>query len=118
VIWDYEGINHAWDWGTAMNFSAGIGGYPQTATNLQSAMAKNKYLKVLVMEGMYDLATPFYASAYTFQHLRLTADYRKNVTFADFKGGHMVYNDAAALKEMKRALDAWYQETLRKAAGN
>jgi len=30
----------------------------------------------------------------------------------------MVYNDAAALKEMKRALDAWYQETLRKAAGN
>ena len=34
-------------------------------------MAKNKYLKVLVMEGMYDLATPFYASAYTFQHLRL-----------------------------------------------
>src|SRR6476646_297951 len=113
VIWDYEGINHAWDWGTAMNFSAGIGGYPQTATNLQSAMAKNKYLKVLVMEGMYDLATPFYASTYTFQHLRLNADYRKNLTFADFKVGHMVYNDAAALKEMKRALDDWYQETLK-----
>ena len=118
VIWNYESINRAWDWGTAMNFSAGIGGYPQTATNLQSAMAKNKYLKVLVMEGMYDLATPFYASSYTFQHMRLNADYRKNLTFANFKGGHMVYNDAAALKEMKRALDEWYQETLRKAAGN
>jgi len=57
-----------------------MSGYPQTATNLQSAMAKNKYLKVLVMEGMYDLATPFYASAYTFQHLRLEPDYRKNLT--------------------------------------
>jgi carboxypeptidase C (cathepsin A) len=113
VIWNYEGINHAWDWGTAMDFSAGIGGYPQTATKLQSAMAKNKYLKVLVMEGMYDLATPFYASAYTFQHLRLDADHRKNITFADFKGGHMVYNDAAAIKEMKRALDSWYQEALK-----
>jgi carboxypeptidase C (cathepsin A) len=88
-------------------------GYPQTATQLQSAMAKNKYLKVLVMEGMYDLATPFYASAYTFQHLRLNPEYRKNLTFADFKGGHMVYNDSAALKEMKRALDSWYQETLK-----
>jgi carboxypeptidase C (cathepsin A) len=110
VIWNSEGINRAWDWGTAMNFSAGIGGYPQTATNLQSAMAKNKYLKVLVMEGMYDLATPFYASSYTFQHMRLNADYRKNLTFADFKGGHMVYNDAAALKH---ALDEWYQETLK-----
>jgi len=68
---------------------------------------------VLVMEGMYDLATPFYASDYTFQHFRLNADYRKSLTFAYFKGGHMVYNDAAALKEMKHALDAWYQETLK-----
>lgn len=107
VMWNFEGINRAWDWGP------GMAGYPQTATELQSAMAKNKYLKVLVMEGMYDLATPFYASVYTFQHLRLEPDYRRNLTFADFKGGHMVYNDAAALKEMKRALDAWYGETLK-----
>lgn len=109
VIWNLEGINRVWDWGP------GMAGYPQTATNLQSAMAKNRYLKVLVMEGMYDLATPFYASAYTFQHLRLNPDYRKNLTFADFKGGHMVYNDAAALKEMKRALDDWYQDTMKQA---
>ncbi len=109
VIWNFEGVNRAWEWGS------GMAGYPQTATNLQSAMAKNKYLKVLVMEGMYDLATPFYASAYTFQHLRLSADYRKNITFADFKGGHMVYNDAAAMKEMKRTMDAWYQEALKSA---
>lgn len=34
------------------------------------------------MEGMYDLATPFYASSYTFHHMRLNADYRKNLTFA------------------------------------
>jgi carboxypeptidase C (cathepsin A) len=107
IVWDYEGINHAWDWST------GINGYPQTATALQSAMAKTKFLKVLVMEGMYDLATPFYASAYTFQHLRLNADYRKNISFADFKSGHMVYTDAVASAEMKRALDAWYQAAAR-----
>jgi len=106
IIWNFEGVNRAWDWGS------GIAGYPQTASSLQSAMAKNKYLKVLVMEGMYDLATPFYASAYTFQHLNLNADYRKNLSFADFKGGHMVYNDAAAIKEMKRVVDAWYQDVM------
>lgn len=106
VIWNFEGINRAWDWGP------GMAGYPQTATSLQSAMAKNKYLKVMVMEGMYDLATPFYASAYTFQHLHLNPDYRKNISFADFRGGHMVYNDAAALKQMKHTLDAWYQGVL------
>jgi carboxypeptidase C (cathepsin A) len=107
VLWDFQGINRAWDWGSGMS------GYPQTLTDLQSAMAKNKYLKVLVMEGMYDLATPFFASTYTFQHLRLNRAYRSNLTFATFKGGHMVYNDAAALKEMKRTLDDWYQQTMR-----
>jgi carboxypeptidase C (cathepsin A) len=108
IIWDFEGVNRAWEWGPAMS------GYPQTATQLQSAMAKNKFLKVLVLEGMYDLATPFYASAYTFDHLRVTPELRKNISFADFKGGHMVYNDAAALSEMKKTLDRWYQQALSK----
>ncbi len=107
VIWNYEGINRAWDWGS------GINGYPQTAAALQSAMAKNQYLKVLTMEGMYDLATPFYASAYTVQHLRLSPGYLKNITSADFKGGHMVYTDASALKEMKQTLAQWYGTALR-----
>jgi carboxypeptidase C (cathepsin A) len=107
IIWDFQGVNRAWEWGNAM------AGYPQTATQLQSAMAKNKYLKVLVLEGMYDIATPFYASKYTFEHLRLTPEYRKNLSFADFKGGHMVYNDAAAMTEMHNVVDRWYQETMR-----
>jgi carboxypeptidase C (cathepsin A) len=58
-------------------------------------------------------ATPFYASTYTFQYLRLNADYRKNISFADFKSGHIVYTDAVASAEMKRALDAWYQSAAR-----
>jgi len=105
-IYDGPGVEGRWDWGQAMS------GYPQTAGALSSAMAKNRYLRVLVMEGMYDLATPFYASTYTFNHLHINPDYLKNITFADFRGGHMVYNDAAAIKEMKRALDKFYGETL------
>ncbi len=70
---------------------------------------------LLVLVGTLNLApaTPFYASTYTFQHLRLNADYRKNISFADFKSGHMVYTDAVASAEMKRALDAWYQAASR-----
>jgi carboxypeptidase C (cathepsin A) len=108
MIWNLQGINRAWDWGS------GMAGYPQTATLLQAAMAKNKYLKVLAIEGLYDIATPFYASRYTFAHLRISPELRRNISFADFKGGHMVYNDAAVLQEMKRALDTWYDAALRK----
>ena len=70
---------------------------------------------LLVLVGTLTLApaTPFYASTYTFQYLRLNADYRRNITFADFKSGHMVYTGAVASAEMKRALDAWYQSAAR-----
>ena len=57
-----------WDWGSA------IGGFPDTATALREAMAKNPYLKILVMEGYYDLATPYYAANYTIDHLNLGAE--------------------------------------------
>ncbi|MGA7615213.1 MAG: peptidase S10 [Thermoanaerobaculia bacterium] len=66
-------------------------GYPDTASALRAAMVKNHWLKVLVMEGYYDLATPFAAANYTMNHLDLPAEYRKNISYATYEAGHMVY---------------------------
>ena len=52
-----------WDWGDADK------GFPNTGPGLREALTKNPYLKVLVMEGYYDLATPYAAANYTFDHL-------------------------------------------------
>jgi len=87
-----------WDWGDADK------GFPNTAPGLRGALVKNPYLKVLVMEGYYDLATPYFAANYSIDHLNLGPDYRKNISFATYEAGHMVYIDSGSHVKMKKDL--------------
>lgn len=84
-----------WNWGS------GVEGFPDTAAALRQALVKNPYLKVLVMEGHYDLATPFFAANYTIDHLNLNQQFRKNISFATYDSGHMVYLSSEALQKFK-----------------
>jgi carboxypeptidase C (cathepsin A) len=90
-----------WDWGSASD------GFADTATALRQAMVKNPYLKVLVIEGYYDLATPYYAVNYTMDHLDLTPEFRKNISYTTDPAGHMVYLDSQSLVKMKSDLAAF-----------
>ena len=84
-----------WDWGSAVQ------GFPDTATALREAIVKNPFLKVLVMEGHYDLATPYFAANYTMDHLDLPAKYRANISFATYEAGHMVYVPSDGLRKLR-----------------
>ncbi|HVM92450.1 MAG TPA: hypothetical protein VMT67_06535 [Terriglobales bacterium] len=85
-----------WDWGNAEQ------GFPSTADDLRSAIIKNPYMKVLVMEGYYDLATPFAAANWTIDHLNLPPKFREGISYATYNAGHMVYVDRAEHDKMKK----------------
>ena len=80
---------------------------------LRQAMSKNPYLKVWVAAGYYDLATPYYAAEYTFNHMMLRPEQKKNVNFTFFEAGHMMYIHKTSLIKLKQDADKFYESALK-----
>ncbi|HEX7199696.1 MAG TPA: peptidase S10, partial [Dongiaceae bacterium] len=71
---------------------------------------ENPHLLVYSLNGVYDLATPFFSTEYDLQHLQLEPALRGNIRFAYYPSGHMVYLNPEALKSMKADLAKFYNE--------
>ncbi len=74
------------------------------AETLRKAMTINPHLRVFVANGYYDLATPYFATEYTFGRLGLDESLRGNVTMSYYEGGHMMYIHVPSLARMKQDL--------------
>ena len=64
---------------------------PNVMPDLASAMKHDPNLHVMLAGGYFDLGTPFYAAQYEMNQLTLTPALQKNISFAFFPSGHMVY---------------------------
>ena len=110
------GVNQMWDHnhrlGSQVPAGGGGGGQPMrdayTAGDLADAMRKNPKLRVLSLNGLFDLATPFFITEYDLAHIELEPKLRANIEFAYYPSGHMVYLNVDALKQMKADLAAFY----------
>lgn len=80
------------------------------ALDLSAAMRQNPNLKVYSLNGIYDMATPFFGTEYDLNHMQLDPSLHGNLRFAYYPSGHMVYLNPEALKAMKADLAHFYDE--------
>ena len=86
-------------------------GFQETITPLRAAIVGNPFLKVLVMEGYYDLATPYFQAEYTMHELNLPPQYRKNISYDRYWSGHMVYLEQKAHAKLQKDWDSFVDAT-------
>jgi carboxypeptidase C (cathepsin A) len=81
--------------------------YVSVSDTLRKAIHQNPYLKIFVANGYYDLATPHFATEYTFSHLGLAPELSSNITMGYYEAGHMMYVHLESLARLKRDLEAF-----------
>jgi len=87
------------------------GRYVNVAEDLRRAMTQNPALRVHVANGYYDLATPYFATRYTFDHMGLPEHLRGNVSMSYYEAGHMMYIRAEELARLKATLAEFIRES-------
>ncbi len=107
-----SGMARPWNWerqGGARSFSRGA--IPNVAPDLARALTRNPRLEVLLINGIYDLATPYFAAVWTMDSLNLPPDLRDNIERADFAAGHMMYVEESLLEQWRTTLASFVERT-------
>jgi carboxypeptidase C (cathepsin A) len=110
------GINQSWDHSHRLGSAQPGDGQGQgqamrdayVAGDLADAMRKNPKLRVFSVNGLFDLATPFFITEYDLAHVELEPKLRGNIEFAYYPSGHMIYLNVEALKQLKSDLAGFY----------
>jgi carboxypeptidase C (cathepsin A) len=95
-----------WEWGVQ-------NGYADSTALLRSAFEKNPHMKMLVCASYYDLATPYFSAEYTINHMGLHPEMHKQISWAFYEAGHMMYID----KEMRAKLTKDMEQFIGQASG-
>ncbi len=78
--------------------------YVNVAETLRKAISMNPHLRVHVANGYYDLATPYFATTYTFNHMGLDPSLLDNISMSFYEAGHMMYVHQPSLHKLKAEL--------------
>jgi carboxypeptidase C (cathepsin A) len=79
--------------------------------DLAQALIQDQNLRVLVLNGYYDLATPFSATEYVMAHLGVPQSASARIQMKYYEAGHMMYVNPPSIAKMKKDLDDFIDST-------
>ncbi len=79
--------------------------------DLARAMTYNPRLKVMLNMGYFDLGTPYFQGIYEMHHLPMDPALQKNISYAFYESGHMVYLHIPSLKKLHDNVAKFIDET-------
>lgn len=100
-------ITVPWNYGTAQT-----NGYLNVSHALRSVITNYPELKVNVICGYYDLATPLSATECALSHIGLPEGLQKHIKLNCYDSGHMVYISEAANIKLQANSKKFYEEAL------
>lgn len=107
------GAGGQWDWKHSQGRGFGFPGAPNVEPDLTQALINNPNLRVEVENGIYDLATPFFETEYTMDHLDLPANLRSHIQLKYYDAGHMMYVSPSAHAKLRDNVTAFIENTMK-----
>jgi len=104
-------IGERWKWTHKPIDAQGEQPIVNSGVDLAQALVQDANLKVLVLNGYYDLATPFSATEYMMAHLGLPPGTSSRIQMKYYEAGHMMYVNPGSIKKMKSDVDAFIDST-------
>ena len=100
----------SWDWKHEGNMRWNTQAAINTGVDMAQALTRDPNMKVLVMNGYYDIATVFYGVEHSIDHLGLPPEILDNIIMKYYEAGHMMYTHPPSLVQFKDDLASFVTE--------
>lgn len=91
----------AWNWGKGNSYASCL-------LDFEALMAQNPKVRVIVMEGLFDLACPFSSVDYSLSHAGFSKEMLSRISTFRYPAGHMMYFNRQIRNQMRKQLQEFF----------
>ena len=100
-----------WDWSHEGNLRWGTSAAIHSGIDMAEALSHDPNMKVLILNGYYDVATVFYGVEHTIDHLGLPKRLKDNIIMKYYEAGHMMYTHQPSLEKFRKDVAQFIQDS-------